>query len=91
MYSIIVNCGPCDSGRTLVIVDPEYPEQALNYNIGISTDLTDFICSRIAILKNKVNYIGLQGPMEYCLNYKEDIENKLALEYANNNIEIEVI
>jgi hypothetical protein len=38
-----------------------------------------------------IKSIKLTGPKEYCMGLKETLENKLALEYANHNIEIEVI
>ena len=38
-----------------------------------------------------IKNIKLSGPTEYCMGLKETLESKLALEYANNDIEIEVI
>ena len=38
-----------------------------------------------------IKNIKLSGPTEYCMGLKEELETKLALEYAINDIEIEVI
>ena len=38
-----------------------------------------------------IKNIKITGPTEYCLGLKEELQTKLALEYANNDIEIEVI
>ena len=38
-----------------------------------------------------IKTIKLSGPTEYCMGLKEELETKLATEYANNDIEIEVI
>ncbi len=38
-----------------------------------------------------VNKIYLRGQKDYCLGIKEEISKQLALEYNNNNIEIEVM
>ena len=38
-----------------------------------------------------VNKILLNGELNYCLGIKQEISKNLIAEYANNNIEIEVI
>ena len=38
-----------------------------------------------------IKNIKLTGPTEYCMGLQEELKTQLALEYANNDIEIEVI
>lgn len=44
-----------------------------------------------ASVNRDIKTIKLAGPTEYCMGLKEELESKLALEYAINDIEIEVI
>jgi hypothetical protein len=44
-----------------------------------------------AVAQKDIKNIKLAGPTDYCLGLKEELQAKLALEYANNDIEIEVI
>lgn len=44
-----------------------------------------------AAVNKDIKNIKLTGPTEYCVGLKEQLETKLALEYAINDIEIEVI
>ena len=46
--------------------------------------------ANFAITRN-VDKIILTGISEYCFGIKEEIHNQLVTEYANNDIEIEVI
>ena len=48
-------------------------------------DLADY-----AVLKG-VERIILQGNTDYCLGIKEEVDKKLATEYANKNIIVEVM
>ena len=43
-----------------------------------------------AVLKG-AEKIVLQGNTDYCLGIKEEVEKKLATEYANKNITVEVM
>ena len=44
-----------------------------------------------ASVNRNIKTIQLAGPTEYCMELKKELESKLALEYAINDIEIEVI
>ena len=46
---------------------------------------------RYAAANRDIKNIKIAGPVDYCLGLKDELENKLALEYAVNDIEIEVI
>ena len=40
---------------------------------------------------SNVDKIYLQGPTDYCIGIQEEVQTELALEYANNNIRVEIL
>ena len=47
--------------------------------------------AKYAAANQDIKSIKLNGPTEYCMGLQEELKTQLALEYANNDIEIEVI
>lgn len=84
MYSLIVDCSTFQLIPGTYLID-----ESKNEVVSIEHIAIDNIPS-VAIMED-VSRIKLMGATEYCLGLKEKMENKLALEYANHNIEIEVM
>lgn len=47
--------------------------------------------AKYASANRDIKSIKLTGPTEYCMGLQEELKTQLALEHANNDIEIEVI
>ena len=86
MYTLIADCSNFALEHGIHIVDGNGDIVALMH-LPIS-ELSNLIAH-----DTRISSVKLHGATEYCYGLKEDIENKVALEYANNkrNIEIEVI
>ena len=84
MYSLIVDCSTFQLIPGTYLVNEDTSEVVSIEHIAVD-NLPAFAAAE------GVNKIKLSGPTEYCLGLKEKLENKLALEYAVNNIEIEVM
>lgn len=86
MYTLIIDCSNFALEHGIHIIDPNGKTAGLMHLP--TTELTDFIMS-----DSRIQGVKLFGATEYCNGIKEQIENKLALEYANKarKIEIEVI
>ena len=84
MYSLIVDCSTFQLIPSTYLVNEDTSEVVSIEHIAVD-NLPAFAAAE------GVNKIKLSGPTEYCLGLKEKLENKLALEYAVNNIEIEVM
>ena len=82
---------------TLMIAPMGFPAEYTGYITNEQGDVIE--TSRIviddlasyAVARGDINHIVIQGQNEYCLGIKEETEKKLALEYANKNIKVEVI
>ena len=85
MCTLIVGMGGYTLHHTIYTLDE------VGTVIDIANINTDNVVNYICQMAPKINMVRLQGPTEYCLGFKSEIENKLALEYADHNIEIEVI
>ena len=83
MYALVINPSGFPAEYTGYITD-ETGNLVETGRIVID-DLADY-----AVLKG-VEIIALQGNTEYCLGIKEEVEKKLATEYANKNIIVEVM
>lgn len=85
---IIIDCNPF-----LTTSHAYYIEDFSDRVENIETISNDFLVEHIANRAKTmgVKYIGLQGLNNYCEGIKEDLQAKMATEYANNDIEIEVI
>jgi hypothetical protein len=84
LYSLIVDCSTFQLVPGTYLINEELGEVVSIEHIAV-----DNIPSFAAM--EGVNKIKLSGPTEYCIGLKEKLENKLALEYATNKIEIEVM
>lgn len=86
MYTLIIDCSNFALEHGIHIVDPDGKTMGLMHLP--STELAGFIAR-----DSRIDNVKLSGNVEYCLGIKEQIENKLALEYANNQrkVEIEVL
>lgn len=84
MYTLIIDCSTFQLIPSTYLVNEDTGEIVSIEHITI-----DNIPSFAAM--EDVDKIKLSGPTEYCIGLKEKLENKLALEYATNKIEIEVI
>ena len=84
MYTLIVDCSTFQLIPSTYLVNEDTGEVVSIEHITID-NIPSF-----AAMKD-VDKIKLSGPTEYCIGLKEKFENKLALEYAINKIEIEVI
>ena len=69
-----------------------YIEKNDNSISNIETVTNTFLAEHVSARANLLNieYIGLQGMKDYCEKIKEDIEDKLIVEYGKK-ITIEVI
>lgn len=85
MYTLIVGMGGYTLYHTIYTLDE------VGTVIKVANVDTDNIVNYICQMAPKINAVRLQGPTEYCFGFKSEIENKLALEYADHNIEIEVM
>ena len=85
MCTLIVGMGGYTLHHTIYTLDE------VGTIIDIANINTDNVVDYICQMGPKINMVRLQGPTEYSLGFKSEIENKLALEYADHNIEIEVI
>lgn len=84
MYSLIVDCTAFLLHLAVYALNADGEVYQKEYMSA--EDLPAF-----AAANKDIKNIKLSGPSEYCMGLKETLENKLALEYANHNIEIEVI
>ena len=85
MYTIIVDCS---SNFAL--------EHGIHYfdtdnNLIKVTHLPTTEVAALVMSDNNITNVKLSGDTDFCLGIKEEIESKLALEYANREIKIEVI
>ena len=86
MYTLIVDCSNFALEHGIHIVDPT------GETVGImhlpTSELSNFIAN-----DSRITSVKLAGITEYCNGIKEEIENKMATEYAKNirKVEIEVI
>lgn len=83
MYALVINPSGFPAEYTGYITD----ETGNIVETGriVIDDLADY-----AVLKG-AEKIVLQGNTDYCLGIKEEVEKKLATEYANKNIIVEVM
>ena len=86
MYTLIVDCSGFALEHGIHIID------AAGNTAGLmhlpTSEIADFIIRDV-----RIGNVKLSGPTNYCVGIKEEIENKVALEYANKTrkVEIEVI
>ena len=83
MRTLIIDCSGFSLDHTGFVVDE-------NLQVQERVQLTTSDIAAYASQANGVKKIKLSGPTEYCLGIKEEISKQLALEYAINDIEIEV-
>jgi hypothetical protein len=77
MYTLIIDCSNFALEHSAHAVDGNGDLVAV---MRLKTeDIGKFIAQ-----DNRITEVKLSGIQEYCLGIKEDIENKVALEYANN-------
>lgn len=84
MYSLIIDCTAFLLHLAVYALDADGEVYQKNYMSA--EDIPAF-----AAVNKDIKNIKLTGPTEYCVGLKEQLETKLALEYAINDIEIEVI
>lgn len=81
---------------TLMIAPSGFPAE---YTCYITNEAGDIVETDRIVIDDLTSYavlkgaerIVLQGNTDYCLGIKEEVEKKLATEYANKNIKVEVI
>ena len=84
MYTLIVDCSSIGIIPSAYVID----------STGQIVDLKHLTLDNIpkfAASDVRIDSIKLSGPEEYCEGIKENIEKQLAIEYANNNITVEVL
>lgn len=84
MYGLIIDCTAFLLHLAVYALDSD--GEVFQKNYMSAEDIPAF-----AAANKDIKNIKLSGPTEYCIGLKEELEKKLALEYAVNNIEIEVI
>ena len=84
MYTLIVDCSSFGTIPSVYVTDPTGKIVDLKH-------LTLDNISAFAASDIRIDSIKLSGPEEYCEGIKENIEKQLAIEYANNNITVEVL
>lgn len=86
MYTLIIDCLGFVLEHTVHILDPNGGIVGLMHLP--SAEIANFVAR-----DTRISSVKLSGATEYCNGLKEEIENQIALEYANNkrNLEIEVI
>ena len=85
---IIIDCNPFLTTSHAYYLD-EFSDKVENIETISNQFLVEHIANRAKAMK--VNYIGLQGINPYCENIKEQLQIAMTTEYANHEIEIEVI
>ena len=81
---------------TLMIAPMGFPAEYTGY---ITNEAGDIVESGRIVIDDLASYavlkgvekIVLQGNTDYCLGIKEEVDKKLATEYANKNILVEVM
>ena len=82
---------------TLIIDCSGFPLEHSGYVMNESAEVVQrvqLLASEIAgfaAQTGDIKKIALSGPTDYCLGIKEEISKQLALEYAFEDIEIEVL
>jgi len=84
MYKLIIDCFNFTLEHTITVVD------ASGETVGL-VQLPSSEIAGFAARDSRISSITLVGPKEFCLGFKEQIKKTLATEYANRNIEIEVL
>ena len=84
MYTLIVDCS------SIGIIPSAYVIDSTGQIVDLKHLTLDNI-SKFAASDIRIDSIKLSGPEEYCEGIKENIEKQLAMEYANNNITVEVL
>lgn len=86
MYTLIAECSNFILEHSIHIVDS-------NNNIVAVMHMPVAELANFVAHDSRISAVKLTGIAEYCYAIKEEIENQLALEYANNQrqVEIEVI
>ena len=84
MYTLIVDCSSLGIIPSAYVVDPT--GQIVDLKPLTLDNISKFAASDI-----RIDSIKVSGPEEYCEGIKENIEKQLAMEYANNNITVEVL
>ena len=84
MYTLIADCSNFTLDHSICIADAAG-------NIVAVTHLPVDEIAEYAAADSRIDSIKLSGPTEYCMGIKEQIENKIALEYASRNINVEVL
>jgi hypothetical protein len=84
MYTLIADCSNFTLEHGICIAD------AAGEIVAVTHLPLDEI-AKYAAADSRIDSIKLSGPTEYCMGIKEEIENKLALEYADRNINVEVL
>lgn len=84
MHSLIIDCTAFLLHLAVYAVDADGEVYQRDYMSA--SDIPGY-----ASVNRDIKTIKLAGPTEYCMGLKEELETKLALEYAINDIEIEVI
>ena len=82
--------------HTLMIAPSGFPAEYTGY---ITNEAGDIVESGRIVIDDLADYavlkgaekIILQGNTDYCLGIKEEVDKKLAIEYANKNIIVEVM
>ena len=81
---------------TLMIAPSGFPAEYTGYITNEAGDIVELgrividDLASYAVLKGAEKII-LQGNTDYCLGIKEEVDKKLATEYANKNILVEVM
>jgi hypothetical protein len=84
MRALIIDCGNFSLGHTGMVVGPNN-QIVEKIQFEKTEDALNYA------IGSNIDTIKLFGNTEFCLGIKEQIQNQLAIEYANqNNITIEV-
>ena len=84
MYTLIVDCSGFALGYNSLMLDTQ--GQLVSSGPVLSTDEILF-----AATSHPVTQIKLAGPTDFCLGLKDDIITRLATEYKNTTITVEVM
>ena len=86
MYTLIVDCNGFILEHCAHIIDPSGAIVGLMHLPA--AEIAEFVAH-----DSRISNVKLSGITDYCNGLKEEIENKIALEYANKTrkVEIEVI
>ena len=86
MHTLIIDCMSMNFLLQLAVYALDGDGEVYKQQLMDANDIIAYTATN-----RDIKNIKIAGPTEYCLGLKDELENKLALEYAVNDIEIEVI